>query len=220
MSQLRVSTAPVKSEYCIEKADYVACNKDTYVRKFDLTSNLKAGGILVLASSWDVDKMTEIFPASLKRDIARRGIKLYNVDAASIAHAVGLGERINTIMETVFFKLMPVIPFDTAYADLKQRISTVYRHEGNAVVESNLAAISQAVGAITPVVVPAGWADAVDAPEATADQLPEFVAKVAISRSGMSTNVSNAPSAPSYAPTRQSAPICSMLRSVPKLLRQ
>lgn len=179
VSQLRVSTAPVKSEYCIEKADYVACNKDTYVRKFDLTSNLKAGGILVLASSWDEDKMTEIFPASLKRDIARRGIKLYNVDAASIAHAVGLGERINTIMETVFFKLMPVIPFDTAYADLKQRISTVYRHEGNAVVESNLAAISQAVGAITPIAVPAGWADAVDAPEATADQLPDFVSKVA-----------------------------------------
>lgn len=178
VSQLRVATSPVKSEYNIEKADYVGCNKDTYVNQFDLTDNLKDGGIFVLASSWSVDDMTRIFPAKLKRDIARRGIRFYNVDAASIARKTGLGVRINTIMETVFFNLLPVIPFETAYADLQERIKTVYGHEGNAVVESNLAAIAQAVAAITQVKVPAGWADATDEVKAE-PQWPEFVAKVA-----------------------------------------
>lgn len=178
VSQLRVATSPIKSEYCIEKADYVACNKDTYVDKFELTGNLKDGGIFVLASSWSVEQMDKIFPASLKRDIARRGIKFYNVDAAAIANRTGLGVRINTIMETVFFHLMPIIPFDTAYAALQQRIRTTYLHEGNAVVESNLAAISQAVAAITEIEVPADWADATDTPAPEAD-LPEFVRKVA-----------------------------------------
>lgn len=178
VSQLRVSLSPIKSEYCIEKADYVACNKDTYVNQFELTGNLRDGGIFVLASSWNADEMTAIFPASLKRDIARRGIKLYNVDAAAIARTYGLGERINTIMETVFFKLMPVIPFETAYADLQERIKTVYRHEGNAVVESNLNAISHAVDAIIAIDVPSEWTNAVDTPVSHPDW-PEFIAKVA-----------------------------------------
>lgn len=178
VSQLRVATSPVKSEYCIEKADYVACNKNTYVDRFDLTGNLKDGGIFVLASPWDVDGMSARFPASLKRDIARRGIRLYNVNAAAIAHKAGLGERINTIMETVFFKLMPVIPFDTAYSALQERIKQVYRHEGNAVVESNLEAIAQAVAAITPVEVPTEWAEATDDVNDD-DSLPVFVKKIA-----------------------------------------
>ncbi len=192
VSQLRVATSPIKSEYCIEKADYIACNKNTYVNKFDLTGNLRNGGIFVLASPWSVDEMSAIFPAALKRDIARRGIRLYNVDAASIAREAGLGERINTIMETVFFKLMPIIPFDTAYTGLQERIRAAYSHEGNAVVESNLEAISHAVEAITPIAVPKEWADAVD--NATPQSaLPDFVAKVAqpcLNRRGDSLPVS------------------------------
>lgn len=176
--RLRISESPVKSEYSIEMADYVACNKDTYVNRFEPTCNLKSGGIFVLASPWSVEQMDAIFPASLKRDIARRGIKFYNVDASAIAQNTGLGVRINTIMETVFFKLMPVIPFDKAYAALQERIRTVYRHEGNAVVESNLNAIAQAVSAITKIEVPAGWVDAVDSPAQQSD-LPPFVANVA-----------------------------------------
>lgn len=178
VSQLRVSESPIKSEYSIEKADYVACNKDTYVNRFELTGNLKDGGIFVLASSWTVEQMTQIFPASLKRDIARRGIKFYNVNAAAIAQKAGLGERINTIMETVFFHLMPIIPFEQAYADLQQRIKEVYMHEGNAVVNSNLAAISQAVAAITEIEVPASWADAAD-PAVDKTAYPPFVENVA-----------------------------------------
>lgn len=192
VSQLRVSESPIKSEYSIEKADYVACNKDTYVNQFELTGNLKDGGIFVLASPWSVEQMSAIFPASLKRDIARRGIKFYNVDASAIAQKTGLGVRINTIMETVFFKLMPVIPFDDAYAALQERIRTVYRHEGNAVVESNINAIAQAVAAISRIEVPADWADAVDSPAQQAD-LPQFVAKVAkpcLRREGNSLPVS------------------------------
>ncbi len=157
VSQLRIDTKPIHSEYCIEHADYVACNKDTYVNRFELTGNLKPGGIFVLASSWTLDDMDRIFPASLKRDIAQKKVKFYNVDAAAIAARHNLGVRINTIMETVFLHLMPIVPFDKAYADLQQRISEVYKHEGGKVVADNLAAIAEAVAAIQEINYPENW---------------------------------------------------------------
>ncbi|MCC8037996.1 MAG: pyruvate:ferredoxin (flavodoxin) oxidoreductase [Bacteroidales bacterium] len=157
VSQLRIDTKPIHSEYCIERADYVACNKDTYVNRFELTGNLKPGGIFVLASSWTLEDMDRIFPDSLKRDIAQKKVKFYNVDAAAIAARHNLGVRINTIMETVFLHLMPIVPFDKAYADLQQRISEVYKHEGGKVVADNLAAIAEAVPAIQEIHYPSNW---------------------------------------------------------------
>lgn len=182
VSQLRVDTEPIKSEYSIERANYVGCNKDTYVGRFDLLDNLREGGIFVLASSWNLEQMERRFPASLKRAIALKNARFYNVDAAAIAERHNLGVRINTIMETVFLHLLPVVPFATAYADLRERIRQAYIHEGGQVVADNLAAIDDAVAAIEAVDYPSSWATATDAAEATANgqgSLPPFVANVA-----------------------------------------
>lgn len=179
VSQLRISRQPIKSEYNIEQTDYIACNKNTYVNRFPLVDNLKEGGIFVLASPWSLADMERIFPASLKRAIAQKKAKFYNVDAEAVAAKHSLSGRVNTIMETVFLNLLPIVPFEQAYADLQKRITETYMHEGGAVVANNLAAIANAVSAITPIDYPSAWADAVEDVVPFKLNVPEFVAKVA-----------------------------------------
>ena len=177
ISELRVSPTPIKAAYGIENADIVVCNKDTYVNRFDIVDRLKVGGTLLLNSSWTIDQMSAIFPAKLRRAIASKNIKVYNLDAFAIARTVGLGVRINTIMLTAFLKLRPIIPFDQAFARLKELITDTYMHEGQAEVNANIAAIQQAAAAITPIDYPADWANAQDIP--TVDNVPEYIRNVA-----------------------------------------
>lgn len=179
VSQLRVGNAPVKAAYAIGQADYVFCNKDKYVRQFHLLDPIKPGGTFVLNSPWNMEQIDRQLPAAMKRIIARRKVKFYNIDATAIAQKEGLGVRINTIMEAVFFHLCDTMPFDKALAKVKASVTETYRHEGNKVVECNLAAIDQAVMALTPVDYPASWTDATDAPETPKVKLPDFIAKVA-----------------------------------------
>ena len=177
ISELRISPRPVTAAYGIENADFVMCNKDTYTSRFDIIRNLKEGGTLLLNSGWALDEMHRHFPASLKRGIAQKKIKLYNLDAVKIAQANGLGVRINTIMLTAYLKLVPVVPFEESYSKLKELISKTYLHEGNEVVEKNLSAIEESVEAITGIDYPSSWAQAPDKPEE--NDLPEFIEKVA-----------------------------------------
>ncbi|MCH5347150.1 MAG: pyruvate:ferredoxin (flavodoxin) oxidoreductase [Muribaculaceae bacterium] len=178
ISELRISPAPITSAYGIENADFVSCNKDTYTSRFDIVKNLRDGGTLLLNSSWTVDDMETKLPATLRRAIAAKQLRLYNIDAFKIAAKAGLGVRINTIMLTAYLKLAPVIPFDNAFAQLKDLITSTYKHEGNEVVQINLAAIEEAVGAITAIDYPTSWIDATDAPSPTVDT-PEYINKVA-----------------------------------------
>lgn len=178
VSQLRFGPKPISSEYSIIKADYVACHKDTYVNSFPLLGNLKPGGIFVLNSPWTAEEMSHRLPASLRRDIARLKVRFYNIDAQAIAQSVGLGHRINTIMETVFLSLTTSILIDRALAELKQLITTIYMHEGGAVVSQNIAAVNSALDAVKAIDYPADWINAVDEPESDAD-LPEFIRYVA-----------------------------------------
>ena len=153
------------------------CNKDTYTKRFDIVKNIKDGGTLLLNTSWSVDDMETKLPASLRRAIAQKKLKLYNLDAFKIARQEGLGVRINTIMLTAYLYLAPVIPFDDAFAKLKALISTTYAHEGNEVVNKNLAAIESAVAAITPIDYPAEWINATDEPVASDE--PAYIKNVA-----------------------------------------
>lgn len=161
-SQLRVSDSPIKAEYDIENADYVACNKDTYVKRFELLRSIRPGGVFVLNCGWSDTELAAMLPAAMKRKIATDNIEFYAIDAQSISQQVGLGVRINMIMETVFFHLSGIIPFETAVAGLKQEITATYMHEGGDVVQKNLKAVDMAVGALRKVVIPAEWADATD----------------------------------------------------------
>lgn len=187
VSELRVGRQPVKAAYRITEADYVCCNKDTYVNKFALAEHLRQGGTFVLNAAWSADVLDRKFPASLKRALAAKKALLYIVDAQSIARKYGLGVRVNTIMEAVFYKLSGIIPYDEAVSRLKEEISKVYLHEGGDMVKRNLMAIEEAVNAAVAVPVPAGWADATTpadspyAPQLAGKDTPlaSFVRKVA-----------------------------------------
>ena len=178
ISELRVGPAQIHSAYGIEDADIVVCNKDTYVNRFDIVKNIKDGGILLLNSSWTAEDMNTELPAKLRRQIAAKKLRLYNLDAFKIAAEHKLGVRINTIMLTAYLKLAPVVPFDEAYAQLKSLITEAYAHEGDAVVNTNLAAIDEAVEAITEINYPASWLEATDTPQPV-ENVPEFITKVA-----------------------------------------
>lgn len=180
VSSLRLHSEPIRTEYAIEQADYVGCNKDTYVHRFRMAHRLRHGGTFVINTPWTPGQIDSEFPADLKRRLAQAGAKLYCIDAASIAAKVGLGVRINVIMETVFLKLCGVVDFDKAVESLRRIVTATYAHEGGAVVAMNMQAIDMAVPALKEVPVPSQWLDAAAEPqEAEGGKRPEFIDKVA-----------------------------------------
>ena len=135
----------------------MACHKDTYVNRFRLVDKLRDKGCFVLNCSWTDEELTQKLPASLRKAVADKQADFYVIDAQAIARKVGLGVRVNMIMETVFFKLSGVMDFDTAVAGLKKEITAAYMHEGGDVVQKNLQAVDMAVEALRKVDVPAEW---------------------------------------------------------------
>lgn len=179
ISQLRFGVKPIREEYDIENAGYIACNKDIYVSRFSLLHNIAQGGIFVLNTSLTGDMLTRFIPASLKRDMAAKNVKFYTIDARAIAGANNLGVRINMIMLAVFFRLQATIPYDEALDALEKYITELYAHEGDKVVNDNIAALKSVEGAIREISVPAEWAQAEDKPATSAAKLPKFVLEVA-----------------------------------------
>ncbi len=166
ISQLRISRHPITSAYSISEADYVGCHKTSYIHRFSMVDKVKAGGIFVLNSPWDAGEMVKKLPLRIRKTIADKNIRFYNIDADKIAAQVGLLPRINMPMEIVFLYLSKLIPFDDAYNALKDTIRTSYIHEGGDVVEKNLKAIAMAVGAIKEINYGAieGWSTVDDTP--------------------------------------------------------
>lgn len=148
ISQLRIADKPVTSAYSIYEADYVACHKSSYVNRFSMVDKVKEGGIFVLNSPWTPDQMVTRLPLEMRKTMAEKKIKFYNIDADKIASQVGLLPRINMPMETVFLYLSRIIDFNTAYNSLKDTIRATYIHEGGTVVEMNLKAISMVIEAL------------------------------------------------------------------------
>ena len=128
----------------MNQADYSACHKSAYVHQYDVLEGIKEGGVFVLNSEWNtVEDLSRELPAAMKRTLARKNIKFYNVDAVKVAMEIGLGGRINMIMQTAFFKLAEVIPFEQAVALLKDSIKKTYGRKGDKVVNMNLAAVEE-----------------------------------------------------------------------------
>ncbi len=179
ISYLRFGDEPINAPYLITQADYIACHKDIYVtREYPMADALKEGGVFVLNSSWDLDAMEKHFPAAFKRSLAEKHARLYVIDAAHIAEEVGLGTRINMIMETAFFKLSQVMDFDQAIALLKEDIKTLYAAKGQEVIAMNLKAIDAALTGLQEVTYPQSWINAKDTVVPT-EVVPEFVADIA-----------------------------------------
>ena len=176
-SELRIDKNPVKAAYGIEDADFVMCNKDTYTSRFDIVQNLREGGTLLINSHWTAEDMNTCLPANLRKTIAQKKIKLYNLDAAKVAQEHNLGVRINMIMLTAYFKLMPTIDFELAFNKLKELLTEAYQHEGMQVVNNNLSAIEAATDALTAIPYPEEWLNAVGKPIEHPDW-PEYIKKV------------------------------------------
>ncbi|MGD2099086.1 MAG: pyruvate:ferredoxin (flavodoxin) oxidoreductase [Desulfobacterales bacterium] len=177
ISHLRFGHNPIQSTYLIDTADYIACHKANYVDIYDVLEGVKDGGTFVLNSPWSPDQMEEKLPAEMRRTIAAKKLKFYNIDAEAIASEVGLGGRINMIMQTAFFKLANVIPVDDAIAYLKDQIKKLFAKKSQKIVDMNFAAVDQTLDNLVEIDYPDSWAQATDTPEAKKDE-PDFVKNV------------------------------------------
>jgi len=178
VSHLRFGKKPIRSTYLVNSADYVAVHKSNYVALYDVLATIKDGGTFVLNSNWSLSDMEKELPGHVKATIAKKKLKFYNIDAVKIAQAVGLGGRINMIMQTAFFKLAGVLPFKKAVELLKKSIQKAYGKKGEKIVQMNIDAVDQTVAALTEIAYPASWAKAKDAP-AVKENVPAYVSKVA-----------------------------------------
>jgi len=177
ISHLRFGPKPLKSPYLVYNADYVACHNKSFLYQYDLLKGLKKGGTFVLTCPWKTDELEEMLPASIKRYIAKNNINFYVIDAMAIASEVGLGNRINMVMQAAFFKLANIIPFEKALGYLKDSIEKMYGRKGQKIVEMNKAAIDRAVEALVKVEVPESWANAQEE-DLPVKKEPDFVKKI------------------------------------------
>lgn len=178
VSHLRFGKEQITSSYLITKADYVACHKAAYVTQYDILEGIKEGGTFVLNSNWSLADMEKHLPASMKRVIARKKLKFYNVDAVKVAQEVGLGGRINMIMQTAFFKLANVLDFEKAVGLLKESIKKTYGSKGDKIVNMNIAAVDKGMDALEEVKYPASWATATEGAAACHCDDDEYISAV------------------------------------------
>ena len=179
VSHLRFGHTPIMAPYLIDAADFVAVHNQSYVHKYDVTAGLKKGGTFLLNCNWSAEELDAQLPGQLKRYIAKNDIKFYIIDAVKIAQEIGLGGRINMIMQSAFFKLADIIPLADAVKYLKDAVEHSYGKKGQNIVDMNNAAIDKGIDAIVAVDVPASWAEAGDT-AAQAATGNEFIDKLLV----------------------------------------
>ncbi len=162
VSHLRFGKTPIRSTYLIDVADFIACHNPSYVTRYDVLEGIKEGGVFLLNSPWTLEDMERELPAEMKRTIARKKVRFYNIDAIDIAQKIGMGNRINTIMQSAFFKLANVIPVEDAINYMKDAAKKSYAKKGEDVVKANYAAIDAGVENLEEIKYPASWADATE----------------------------------------------------------
>ena len=160
ISHLRFGKKPIQSPYLIDAADFTACHNASYVTRYDMVSSLKDGGTFLLNCPWTAEELDAQLPAEMKKQLAKKNIKLYTIDAIDLAAKVGMGNRINTIMQAAFFKLANVIDYADADKYMKEYAKKTYGKKGDAIVKKNWDAIDIAISGLKEVKVPAEWANA------------------------------------------------------------
>ncbi len=177
VSHLRFSPHRIQSPYLLTQSDFIACHNPAFVNQYDLLEGIREGGTFLLNSPWSLEELEENLPDRMKRTIAARNLAFYNIDAVKIASDLGLGGRINMIMQAAFFKIADVIPPDEAFEYMKEAIKKTYGKKGDKVVKMNVDAVDRAVGALEKIEVPESWATAGHEAYADRDE-PEFVREV------------------------------------------
>ena len=163
MSHLRFGKKPIKSTYLIHKANFVACHNPSYVNKYNMVQELVDGGTFLLNCAWDMEGLEKHLPGQVKAFIANHNIKFYTIDGVKIGIETGMGPtRINTILQSAFFKLAKIIPEEKAIELMKAAAKATYGRKGDDVVAKNWAAIDEGAKQIKEVAVPESWKNAAD----------------------------------------------------------
>ncbi|MBR5343088.1 MAG: pyruvate:ferredoxin (flavodoxin) oxidoreductase [Oscillospiraceae bacterium] len=179
-SHLRFGHEPIRSTYYVTMADFVACHKQSYMKSFDIVSEIKPGGTFLLNCDWDMAGLEEHLPNRAKRILAERGLNFYTIDATAIAQQIGLGNRTNTVLQAAFFKLSGILPIDDAVRYMKEAIIKTYSKKGDKIVNMNCAAVDAGLNALVKIEVPAAWAALEDEIETVDESLPEYIRKIQI----------------------------------------
>jgi len=177
VSHLRFGDTPIRSTYLIDEADYIACHNQSYVEEYDVLKGLKKGGTFVLNCVWEPEDVENHISAKMKKYIMENDINFYIVNATKIGEETGLGKRINMVMQTIFFKLANIIPFEEAREELRHSVEKAYGKKGEKIVAMNFEAIDMSVSALVKMDIPDNWKNSVDA-EQSHDQVPDFIKNV------------------------------------------
>ena len=162
ISHLRFGKDPIKSTYLISKANFVACHNPSYVRKYNMVQDLKDGGTFLLNCPWDMEGIEKHLPGQAKRYMAEHNIKFYVIDGIKIGKEIGLGGRINTILQSAFFELANIIPGEEANSLMKAAAKASYGKKGDKVVQMNYDAIDAGAKQIVEIQIPESWKDCED----------------------------------------------------------
>jgi len=177
ISHLRFGKKPFRSPYLVYSADYIACHNPSFVYQFDVLKGLKKGGTFLLNCPWKVEELDEKLPASMKRYIANNNINFYIINAMDIASGIGLGNRINMVMQAAFFKLTGIIPIEEAARHLKDSIVEMYGKRGQRIVDMNYKAVDMGIESVVKVDVPESWKNAEDEKTPVKEE-PDFVKNI------------------------------------------
>ncbi|MBQ8934631.1 MAG: pyruvate:ferredoxin (flavodoxin) oxidoreductase [Lachnospiraceae bacterium] len=195
MSHLRFGHKPIHSTYLIKTANFVACHKQEYIRKYNMVQELVDGGTFLLNCQWDVNELDEKLPGQVKKFIYDHKINFYIINAVKLGIETGMGPtRVNTILQSAFFKLTGIIPEEKAISLMKEAAQKTYGRKGEEVVKTNWAAIDAGANSVVKVDVPESWKDCkdegLDYPAAVGDnkEAVDFVNNVQIKVSAQEGN--------------------------------
>ena len=162
ISHLRFGKDPIRSTYLINKANFVACHCPAYIHKYNMVQDLVPGGTFLLNCSWDMAGLEEHLPGQVKRYIAENDIKFYTIDGIKIGKEIGLGGRINTVLQSAFFKLANIIPEEEAIDLMKKAAKATYGKKGDKIVQMNYDAIDAGAKQVNAIEVPESWKNCED----------------------------------------------------------
>jgi pyruvate-ferredoxin/flavodoxin oxidoreductase len=177
-SHLRFGDKPILSSYLVNTPDFVACHVPSYLGKYDMLKGIKKGGTFLLNSIWDEEETIKHLPNSVKKVLAEKEVNFYIINATKVGREIGLGNRINFVMQSAFFKIGNVIPYESAVAEMKNAITKTFSKKGEEIVKMNHMAVDRG-GDVTKINVPADWAKlTVEDVKDTRKDIPEFIRNV------------------------------------------
>ncbi len=176
-SHLRFGDSPIRAPYLVGTPDFVACHVPSYLDKYDMLKGLKDGGTFLLNSIWDEEETVKHLPDHMKKYMAGHQIRFYIINATKLAKEIGLGGRTNTIMQSAFFKIANIIPYEEAVEEMRKFIIKSFGMKGEEIVNMNFAAVEKG-GNVTQIEVPAEWAGLEIKEVEDTRELPEFVKEV------------------------------------------